>query len=63
MGTYKTAQKLILGGTYSCSFLLIVAAKISEPIQKPQFLNRPVLIVTVSQKFLYIFFRLFCRFF
>ena len=28
MGTYKTAQKLILGGTYSCSFLLIVAAKI-----------------------------------
>ncbi len=56
MGTYKTAQKLILGGTYSCSFLLVVAAKISEPIQKRQFLNRPVLIITASQKFFIYFF-------
>ena len=56
MGTYKTAQKLILGGTYSCSFLLIVAAKIRGSVQKRQFLNRPVLIITVSQKFFIYFF-------
>jgi len=37
MGTYKTAQKLILGGTYSCSFLLIVAAKIRESVQNVSF--------------------------
>ena len=37
MGTYKTAQKLILGGTYSCSFLLIVAAKIRGSVQNDSF--------------------------
>lgn len=37
MGTYKTAQKLILGEINSYSFLLIVAAKIRESVQNVSF--------------------------